>query len=267
MATVKATVKATTKATTRATARKTTAVTGVPVTNLPEEGRSVNATVYATLKEQITSSQLRPGVKLIHQDLAERLRVSRTPVREALERLYQEGFVTRRPRRGFYVAEIDEDEARELYGLREALEVYALRHALARGIAPAELRQLDAINRRYRTLLRPGATRERMIVDRDWHLALAALAGNQALLRSLQAVFERLILKIRTDGYRTVRGEEALREHLQMMKVLRLRDPDEAERLLAEHIQGARRRLASHLQDLSATTPTSITASSDSTAG
>lgn len=237
------------------TGTSTTAGAGRRTARSRTDERSVNAVVYAALKEQITGGQLRPGVKLIHQELAERLEVSRTPVREALERLYQEGFVTRLPRRGFYVAEIDEEEAAELYGLREALETYALRLTLARGIRPAELRQLDEINRRYRSLLRPDATRDRMIVDRDWHLALAGLAGNRALMRSLHAVFERLILKIRTDGYRTVRGEEALREHVQMMKALRQADREEAEALLAEHIRSARRRLSGHLQELSGQRP------------
>jgi DNA-binding GntR family transcriptional regulator len=212
--------------------------------------QSVNATVYEALKARITSNQLRPGRKLIHQELAELLNVSRTPVREALERLYQEGFVTRLPRRGFYVAEIDENEARELYELREAIEVYALRRTMARGIKPADLRRLDSFNQNYKTLVRDDTTRERMMVDRDWHLALASLADNRALLRSLEAVFERLILKIRTDGYRTVRGEEALKEHIEMMKALRSEDAEKAERLLASHIQGARRRLVGHLSEL-----------------
>ena len=176
--------------------------------------------------------------------------MSRTPVREALERLYQEGFVTRLPRRGFYVAEIDEDEARELYELREALEIYALRRSMERGIKPADLRRLDGFNQNYKLLVQDNTTRERMMVDRDWHLALASLADNRALLRSLEAVFERLILKIRTDGYRTVRGEEALREHVEMMTALRTENRAEAERLLAEHIQGARRRLVGHLTEL-----------------
>ena len=215
-----------------------------------DAARSVNATVYEALKGRITTNQLRPGRKLIHQELAELLKVSRTPVREALERLYQEGFVTRLPRRGFYVAEIDENEARELYELREAIEVYALRRTMARGIKPADLRRLDSFNQNYKSLVRADTTRERMMVDRDWHLALASLADNRALLRSLEAVFERLILKIRTDGYRTVRGEEALLEHVQMMKALRAEDAEEAERLLASHIQGARRRLVAHLSEL-----------------
>lgn len=215
-----------------------------------ERGPSVNATVYESLKDLITSGQVRPGVKLTHQELAERLGVSRTPVREALERLYQEGFVTRLPRRGFYVAEIDHDEARELYELREAIEVYALRRAMARGIKAADLRRLDSFNASYKALLHDKTMRERMLVDRDWHLALAALADNRALLRSLSAVFERLILKIRTDGWRTVRGEEALAEHVEMMKALRAEDAQRAEQLLTDHIRGARRRLGSHLDEL-----------------
>lgn len=226
-------------------------VMAVAKTRIVDKGPSVNATVYEALKTQITSNQLRPGRKLIHQELAERLNVSRTPVREALERLFQEGFVTRVPRRGFYVAEIDADEARELYELREALEIYALRRSMQHVIKPADLRRLDSFNKNYRLLIQENTTRERMIVDRDWHLALASLAGNRALLRSLEAVFERLIMKIRTDGYRTVRGEEALNEHLEMMKALRMDNKTVAEHLLAEHIQGARRRLMEHLTELS----------------
>jgi len=215
-----------------------------------EGGASINARVYDALKDLIVKGQLRPGVKLVHQELAERLHVSRTPVREALERLYQEGFATRLPRRGFYVAEIDHDEARELYEMREALEIYALRRTMERGIKAAELRKLDGFNQRYKALLQQDTTRERMIVDRDWHLAIAALAENRVLLRSLTSIFERLILKIRTDGWRTVRGEEALAEHQAMMKALRAKDAQLAERLLADHIRNARRRLGSHLDEM-----------------
>ena len=63
-------------------------------------------------------------------------------------------------------------------------------------------------------------------------------------------MFERLILKIRTDGWRMVRGEEALREHRTMMKALRAEDVALAEQLLAEHIRGARRRLVGHLSEM-----------------
>ena len=73
-----------------------------------ERGPSINATVYEALKALITGNQLRPGVKLIHQELAERLQVSRTPVRESLERLYRKF-----QRRGLRVVGICLDDSRE----------------------------------------------------------------------------------------------------------------------------------------------------------
>jgi DNA-binding GntR family transcriptional regulator len=89
-----------------------------------------------------------------------------------------------------------------------------------------------------------------MVVDRDWHLSLAAAANNRVLMRMLEAVFERLILKIRVDGYRTVRGQEALNEHLAMTQALREENWTSARKLLRAHIRGARRRLTGHLAEL-----------------
>src|SRR5690606_33184637 len=119
-----------------------------------DDGVSTNARVYKVIRDLITSYQLKPGVKLIHQELADKLGVSRTPVREALERLDQEGLVIRIPRRGFYVAEVGEEEARELYDLREALELFALRKSMERGISPESLAKLDAFGKKYKMLLR-----------------------------------------------------------------------------------------------------------------
>src|ERR1700722_3221496 len=77
----------------------------------PDDEPSRNEATYIEIKRLILSDHFGGGNKLVHEDLAEQLHVSRTPVREALERLYQEGFVTRLPRRGFYVARITRDEA------------------------------------------------------------------------------------------------------------------------------------------------------------
>ncbi len=210
---------------------------------------SLNKTVYDALRAQITSNRLRPGVKLTHEGLASTLNVSRTPVREALERLHQEGFVTKLPRRGFFVAEIDEEEVRELFEMREALELYALRHSMARGLKPADLKRLDQFTLNYKkTLEQEDAMPERMWADREWHLTLASCANNKALLRTLQSIFERLALKFRTDGFPVSRSAEALREHENMMAALRAPDTETAERLLAAHIQSARQRIVNHLK-------------------
>lgn len=207
-----------------------------------EAPASLNVAIYTAIKQRIFAGQLRPGQKLTHQELAEALGVSRTPVRESLERLLQEGFVLRVPNRGYYVAEIDAEEARELYETREALEVYELRRAFERGIADADLDRLERMNAAYGARIGIAHTRQRLLLDRDFHLALAALSGNRYMLRCAETVFERLILKRRSDGYSDT-GEAPHREHLELLAALRRGDLPTAQACLAQHIANARARL------------------------
>src|SRR6184192_3664132 len=92
---------------------------------------NLSARVYNQFKNLILCNEILPGQKLHHQHLSERLGVSRTPVREALTRLVQEGYVTFLPNRGFTCKEIRMQEAEELYELREALEAFSVEKAIA----------------------------------------------------------------------------------------------------------------------------------------
>src|SRR5881275_3483532 len=91
---------------------------------------NLSARVYNQIKNLILCNEVMPGQKLHHQELSERLGVSRTPVREALTRLVQEGYVSFLPNRGFTCKEIRLQEAEELYELREALEAFAVERAV-----------------------------------------------------------------------------------------------------------------------------------------
>src|SRR3990170_1613472 len=91
---------------------------------------NLSARVYHEIKALILRNQIMPGQKLQHQDLSDRLGVSRTPVREALTRLVQEGYVSLLPNRGFTCKEIRMQEAEELYDLREAMEAFAVQKAI-----------------------------------------------------------------------------------------------------------------------------------------
>ncbi len=207
----------------------------------------LNESVYDALKTQILNNQLRPGHKLGHQILAESLGVSRTPIRESLERLYQEGFVVRVANRGYYVAEIDAAVAHELYETREALEAYELRRSLERGLTKANLEMLEDMNRVYKTLIGSEMTRQRMLLDRDFHLALAGIGGNSFLNRILASIFERLILKRRIDGYHD-KGAASYAEHVHLLRQLRKGDIEGAEHALRDHIIAARGRLINFLR-------------------
>ena len=101
-----------------------------------------------------------PGQKLHHQELSERLGVSRTPVREALTRLVQEGYVSFLPNRGFTCKEIRLQEAEELYELREALEAFAVEKAIDNltesGMSQLRMR-IDYLRRRHAKALHSRA--------------------------------------------------------------------------------------------------------------
>ena len=141
---------------------------------------NLSARVYNQIKSLILCNEILPGQKLHHQQLSERLGVSRTPVREALTRLVQEGYVSFLPNRGFTCKEIRMQEAEELYELREALEAFAVEKAIA-NLTDAALARLRAKINSYGHDVEKRFTRERLVYDQDVHLAIAELAGNQTL--------------------------------------------------------------------------------------
>src|SRR4029453_18977055 len=104
---------------------------------------NLSGQVYSQIKTLILCNVIMPGQKLHHQQLSERLGGSRTPVREALTRLVQEGYVSFLPNRGFTCKEIRMQEAEELYELREALEAFAVEKAIA-NLTDAALARLRA---------------------------------------------------------------------------------------------------------------------------
>lgn len=213
---------------------------------------SRNEATYGSIKRMILAGQLGPGRKLVHEEMATALNVSRTPVREALERLYQEGFVTRLPRRGFYVAGITRAEAIELYAAREALEIFALTSTLERGPLPRD--SVDLLwhqVRRYEELITLRAVSERILADILFHLKLAELSGNRYIVRLLAQTFERLALKRRLDGYGYDRSKKATLEHTRLVEAIARFDRKQSIQLLRKHIHLARDALLSQLYEAS----------------
>src|SRR3989475_13333771 len=140
------------------------------------------ARVYSQIKNLILCNEYMPGQKLHHQHLSERLGVSRTPVREALTRLVQEGYVTFLPNRGFTCKEIRLQEAEELYDLREALEAFAVEKAIE-NLTDDGLDDFANKVDRYGEDVQKQFTKERLVYDQDIHLGIARLSGNATLTK------------------------------------------------------------------------------------
>lgn len=216
--------------------------------NEPEAGRGDRGfmiqNTYASIREDILMHRVRPGVKLTAEHFAATLNVSRTPVRQALERLCQEGYVTRIPARGYFVAEIEATEAHDLYDVRFALEVRAMETAFERGINPADIERLATLNEEYQRLMDDPMVINRSKVDQEFHLALAGLSGNAVIVRMLRDIYDRLNLRRRNDGYwfwnqGGARGTGGSAEHRRMIEALRNNDQDTALRSLREHLANA----------------------------
>ena len=209
---------------------------------------NLSGQVYSQIKTLILCNEILPGQKLHHQELSERLGVSRTPVREALTRLVQEGYVSFLPNRGFTCKEIRLQEADELYQLREALEAFAVEKAVE-NLTEATFTKLSAKINLYGKDVQKRFTRDRLVYDQDVHLEIARLSGNETLTKALAQVFERIILKRRTDGlYDPARGITAHQEHLKLLQAMKKRNTQDAVKIVRAHIRAGKDNVLSDLK-------------------
>lgn len=170
--------------------------------------------------------------------LSEQLGISRTPVRQALERLVQEGLVRSDPRRGFWTRTYTAQDIHEIYELRGALEVLAVRLAAPR-LNPADLRaQLDAL-RAVRADLANHPVLRFLQIDIRFHMLITRASNNGRLIHSLSLLRSQLSMFQMQDTYYPQRMEIALNDHERILQALLDGNVDEAARELAEHIQRA----------------------------
>jgi len=209
---------------------------------------NLSARVYNQIKQLILCNEIMPGQKLHHQQLSERLGVSRTPVREALTRLVQEGYVSFLPNRGFTCKEIRLQEAEELYELRESLEAFAVEKAVE-NLTDQDLAELRQKMESYGYDVYNLFTRDRLVYDQYVHLHIAQIAGNETLKKTLSHVFERIVLKRRTDGiYDAARGLTAHQEHVQLLDAMTRRDAKAAVSIVRNHIQAGKKNVLADLR-------------------
>lgn len=189
--------------------------------------------VFNTLRDMAISYQMKPGERVSEIELAARLGVSRTPVREALTRLVTEGFLVPCTR-GFMRRPLDVQEALDLYEARMAVERECLRLALERA-DEAQINEALAFLEQSRQVPPDTPVRDLVELDEAFHLRIAAMARNGELARMLGSLNERIRF-IRWIDMEKVGRDSTQREHGQILDALRRRDAAAAERLMNEHI-------------------------------
>ncbi|MEC8580785.1 MAG: GntR family transcriptional regulator [Pseudomonadota bacterium] len=193
--------------------------------------------VYSQLLDDIRAGRLNAGDRLRETELADRLGVSRTPVREAIRQLEADGLVAHVPRQGASIRTLDYAEVMELYEMRAVLEGTAARLA-TRAASDIEIEELEALNNE---LEKAGATPEAFKLNRLFHAALLDAAKNRFLTKSITGLQKALMILGPTTLTQPERARNAVEEHRAMMKAIKARDPLAAEAATRAHIQAAQR--------------------------
>lgn len=203
---------------------------------------------YAEIKRRILDNELPPGTQALEQEVAELLGMSRTPVREALIRLVQEGMVEVRPRHGMRVLPLSIDDLREIYDILTGLEATAAETIARRGLSTAELAALEQALADMETALARDDLHGWAAGDARFHRLLVEFSRN----RRLQAMVE----TVRDQSHRARMATLQLRpkplasnaEHAVVVAAIRRRDAEAAYRLHREHRLRASQLLITLLQ-------------------
>jgi len=206
----------------------------------PKNTLPVREKVYHYLKSSILSGRFDPGERLTEEHIAEKLKVSRTPVREALHKLESEGLIKPRKKRGFIASRDSKEEVEELLELRAILEGYALR-LISEKISEETLDRLNGLIDKADQALRRNRIDEVFKWNTQFHDTLHELVSDRDRLHGLIVNMRKYVLRYRKDtlqypdgGKRTIEG------HRKIILALRLRDPVLCEYIMREHIREAK---------------------------
>ncbi|MGP4021423.1 GntR family transcriptional regulator [Saccharopolyspora sp. 5N708] len=193
--------------------------------------------VRQELQARISDGRLRPGDRIFEQDLAAELGISRVPVREAIRMLQSEGFVDVLPRRrGVFVRGLDREQAKELFEVREALEVYAARLAAQRAESAA-VAQLADLASQARAAHEGGDVDAMSNANEAFHNKLVELAGNELLASMLEPLHGRLAWLFRMN----LEPERVCGEHEELQAAIAEGDADRAAEVAQRHVLSSRR--------------------------
>jgi DNA-binding GntR family transcriptional regulator len=194
--------------------------------------------VYESLRDAIWDGRIAVGERVREEEIARNLGVSRTPVREALQRLHQRGLLVFGAGRGLTVASLSQHQVLQLYAMREILEGSAARFAAEHATAP----EIGVLWRLQKELCKPDHdTMALVTLNRRLHQAIYEAAHNQYLIQTLSVLHDSLALLHSTTFRAPSRRLESDEEHRQIVAAIEQHNPDRAEETARQHIRQAQR--------------------------
>ena len=202
----------------------------------------VSERIYLALRREIMRCEITPGTTLDAAAIADRYEVSKTPVRDAMQKLAGDGLVAILPRSGYRVAAITFQAVHEILDLRAAIGPHAARYA-----TPAEIAELRGIIAEYAAPLDVGAMQQ---VARRFHVAIARCARNKRVVALSESLFDELERLLRFAIDFTVKAGQHSDEHTALVDAIEAGDGERAAAIETAHIRHAREFLIERLMTL-----------------
>lgn len=209
---------------------------------MPKRPEAVAERIYQQLKQEIFDFILLPGDRFSENEIAERMSASRTPVRQALYALQQEGYVDVQPRSGWQIRAVDFDHLEALYDLRIVLELEAVKRLCLRNDSVSML-PLQALKQFW---LDEPPLKEGINVaphDEAFHMTLVSAAGNSEMARVHREITEKIRIVRRLDFTRQPRVSATYAEHGQILLAVWDRNLEEAQTRLHDHIAASQKEV------------------------
>ncbi len=198
---------------------------------------------YKQIRGYLLSGQLEEGGRMTEESVAQQLGISKSPIREAFNRLEAEGLIRIEPRRGAYLRSFSIQEVADIYDFREALEVHTV---LTANITPELISFLEASVERHASYHTADDKPSYIAEDIQFHAAIAEATGNERLCQALENLQHQLSLLRRTTY--DLSSSKAVAAHAGLLRALANHDREEAQSLMRTHIRGTRDQLVQHMR-------------------
>ncbi len=209
--------------------------------------QSLRDEAYEQIKHKIITCVFKPGEYLNEAWVSELIGIGRTPVRQAVDRLAQDGLLEVIPRKGVVVKPLGLDEIVQIIEARRINEAFCMRLAAERA-TEADLSEIeDTVLRTAKTKVDQN-TEQMMLLDREFHIALTRAAHNPVLAGILQNLHERSLRFWFVSLGAADHHHEVQNEHEAIYKALKNRDADKAEAAMIDHIDSFHRTITSSLE-------------------
>ncbi len=217
-----------------------------PTAKLSEDSSQI---AYHGIRHMLYVKELVPGQRIAYRDLAEKLKLSPTPIIQALKWLELQGFVLHEPNRGYSMAPFSLKEIEELYELRELIEP-SLIPATIQQINKKGLSDLKSALEAHLSAEREYYLKERLFRNREFHMTLASLSGKSTQIRILENVFDMIFLKYGGNYFPTSSLQSTDQAHQEIYDAVSIRSLERAQTVLKNHLTNVKIQVMSSIKKI-----------------